>query len=108
MKLPLLILKRYRTIGVIFMLALAATMFVAGSADMILPHAESDCEDHCEEDCHGCNDCVRCVSSIHMIASVTPDVPAGLYSPAWDIPALVLESECNPARAIDHPPQNLL
>ncbi len=108
MKLPLLILTRYRTVGVIFMLALAATMFIAGSADMILPHADSDCEDHCEEDCHGCNDCVRCVSSVHMIAADRPDLPAGLHTAAWDIPALVLESERTLARAIDHPPQNLL
>lgn len=87
---------------------LAAAFLAMAGGELFAAAGVDDCEDHCEETCHGCGDCVFCLPLLHMLAGPgSYEAPADL-SLHWTLASISAQLIRHPADDIDHPPQNLL
>jgi len=88
-------------------LGLVAVMLLLSSGELLAGHCDQDCESPCDESCPGCDDCIYCVSKVHM--APTADFDHGLVDQTcgWTLPLRSLQREDILSAAIDHPPQNL-
>jgi hypothetical protein len=90
------------------MLALALTvsfMLMAGG-DLLVPHGDSDCAEHCDDSCENCGDCLQCLPTVHMIAAFACEYGIAEHGPAWAVQVVFERMEGSYSAVIDHPPQN--
>jgi len=65
------------------------------------------CNDHCDDSCETCGDCINCLSNTHMIFSFPHGYGLSDRIHLWNVSSLPERIEGIIATDIDHPPQNL-
>ncbi len=86
---------------------LVGSILIVAGGELFVAHGGEDCEDHCDDSCQGCGDCVMCPLSLHMIAWNGFEFTPTDLSPGWAVRSLSSRIAGPPANDIDHPPQNL-
>ena len=95
-------------IGRIFVWLTVISILAMAGGDLLAAIESADCEEHCEDSCHGCGDCVFCLPLIHMISWSDSPVDQNSLDPIWGVRPDASRIALNPSSDIDHPPQNLL
>ena len=86
---------------------LAAAMLLASGGCLFVLQLDGDCEDHCDDSCADCGDCVICLPTLHMLIAGQPMNRAADQRPSKLCLATPDHLERIFAANIDHPPQNI-
>ncbi len=101
------ILKYSRFVSILVALSFLAAMFMVMPAEIVPAEDEHDCEEHCEDACQGCTDCLHCFSKVQFIMTFDTAVYEFYLHMESAINAPEFQSENIFASNIDHPPQNI-
>ena len=86
---------------------LTVIMLFATGGSLFVLQLDTDCEDHCDDSCENCSDCIFCLPTLHMIAVGQPTNSAVDQRPSLLRIAAPDHLERIFAVNIDHPPQNI-
>lgn len=81
------------------------TLFAAGG-NVFMVQLDLDCEDHCDDSCENCSDCINCAPTLHMLSAYRVVNRIIAQQSTWLRAAAANHPEPIFATTIDHPPQN--
>lgn len=93
-------------LGRIFVWLTVISILAMVGGDLLAAIESADCEERCEDSCHGCADCDLCLPSLHMISWSDSQFDQNSLNPAWAVSPTAIRIALNPSGDIDHPPQN--
>lgn len=86
-------------------LVLMGSLLSLAGSELLSAQLGDSCEDHCDDSCEACGDCIQCLPTLHMI-TIDSSARVPLYHASWLLPSQSIDLDGNLAEDIDHPPQN--
>ncbi|MDX9856257.1 MAG: hypothetical protein RBT76_00530 [candidate division Zixibacteria bacterium] len=89
-------------------LGLVAALAVFACGDLVAGICADDCENHCDDDCRDCGDCLHCLPGLYMLPAFTPESRLIHFSISFTPSTSDIDiASPDPAR-IDRPPRPLV
>jgi hypothetical protein len=98
--------KRNTPLQIFVVLTLIVSFLLISGSELFATFYDDDCEDHCDEACETCGDCIHCLPTLHMLVGAACEGGFSDQGPSW---GLLASSDCFEGDfrdGIDHPPQN--